>query len=191
MYKYATIIGSREISKIEQKLLKEIARVLHDYGYTLRSGGADGADSIVNSFKNVEIFIPWNGFNNLYHDNKRIFQLNKLPDTELAKSKMLSLHPAPSKLSDGATLLHTRNIYQIIGVNGKDGIPSDIVFYAADQDESMNPVGGTRTAVVYAKQLNVPCVNIRFILDKTGSEKHTYEYIKIILQALRINHCGE
>ena len=159
--KYATIIGSRDITDQEKELLEQISFNLIRKGYILRSGGDDGSDSVVNYFNNVEIIIPWDNFNGLYHDGKRIFSLKNLPDQIKAKERAMSIHPAPDRLSDGAKMLHTRNIYQVIGPQGAAGTKSNIVIYCADEGEDGHPKGGTRTAVVYAKQLEVPTHNIR------------------------------
>lgn len=56
--KYITIVGSRTISNEEFVLLRELATKLSYRGYTLRSGGADGADSTINHLHDVEIIIP-------------------------------------------------------------------------------------------------------------------------------------
>jgi len=159
--KYITIIGSREISDEERLNLETIAYKYAKAGYTLRSGGADGSDSVVNPFHDVEIIIPWDGFNGLHHDGQRIFSLNNLPDQEAALQRMLTIHPAPDKLTDGAKSLHTRNIYQVIGPLGKNGVKSELLIYCANEGKDGHPEGGTRTAVVYAKQLEIPVLNIR------------------------------
>ena len=82
----------------------------------------------------------------------------------------MEIHPAPHRLSQGAIRLHARNIYQVIGFRGQNGIKSEAVIYCADDDMEGNPKGGTRTAVVYAKQLNVPTFNIRNMRDQYSEE---------------------
>ena len=57
--------------------------------------------------------------------------------------------------------MHTRNIYQVIGPLGINGVKSDIVVFCADEDRQGEPIGGTRTAVMYAKELCIPVFNIR------------------------------
>ena len=161
MQKYITIIGSRIITDEEYYTLKNLASTLHGMGYVLRSGGADGADSTISHLLNIEVYIPWNGFNNLYHNGKTVFELSKLPNQDLAKSRIMKIHPAPQKLTQGALKLHTRNIYQVIGFRGIDGVKSEMVIYCADEGNDFLPKGGTRTAIAYAKQLNIPVYNIR------------------------------
>lgn len=168
--KYITIIGSRNISQQEYNALKLIATKLHDEGYILRSGGADGSDSSINHLANIEIYIPWNGFNGFTHNGKTVFELSHLPDIKLAEQKIRSIHPAASKLKMGAFKLHTRNIYQVIGYGGQNGVKSDAVIYCSEQGKDGNPLGGTRTAVVYAKQLKIPVFNIRNMLLKGEDE---------------------
>jgi len=158
---YITIVGSRSISAQERVKLLILNDAFNSLGFTLRSGGAKGADETVNNFRLVEIFIPWDGYNELHHDGKKIFSLDRLPDQGAAIKKMKEIHPNPSALKQGAQKLHTRNIYQVIGKNGADGQKSCLLVYCADEDIVGNPVGGTRTAVMFAKELGVPTINIR------------------------------
>lgn len=170
MKKYITIIGSRDISNTEFFILQSLASSLHGMGYTLRSGGAEGSDSSINHLTNIEIYIPWNNFNGLAHNGKTVFELSRMPDQQLAKERMFKIHPEPKKLSQGAIKLHTRNIYQVIGYGGQNGVKSDAVIYCSEQGKDGNPLGGTRTAVVYAKQLKIPVFNIRNMLLKGEDE---------------------
>lgn len=161
MSKYITIIGSREITEEERNDLYNIAKSYHDKGYTLRSGGAEGSDSVINSFENVEIIIPKDNFNGLAHDGKRIFTLTRLKDIKVARKIAERIHPVFNSLTHGVKKLHTRNIYQITGSAGvnKENL-SEKVYYIAD--EINNEVkGGTRTAVELARSLGIETVNIR------------------------------
>lgn len=90
-----------------------------------------------------------------------MFALDLLPDKNLAMKKALAIHPAAHLLTNATTKFHTRNIYQVIGPRGKNGIKSDIVVYCSDVDDKDRPVGGTRTAVMYAEELGIPTYNIR------------------------------
>jgi len=75
--------------------------------------------------------------------------------------KALEIHPASHLLNNVTTKLHTRNIYQVIGPRGKNGVKSDLVVYCSDVNKKEIPIGGTRTAVVYAQELGIPTYNIR------------------------------
>lgn len=82
----------------------------------------------------------------------------------------MEIHPAPQKLTQGALKLHTRNIYQVIGFRGQKGVKSDAVIFCADNDSEGLPLGGTRTAVAYARQLGIPIYNIRYMRNKHPNE---------------------
>ena len=159
--KYATVVGSRNISKEEFLLLRDIATKLCYEGYILRSGAADGADSTINHLCRTEIILPWSGFNGFLHDGKRVFALEFLPHNSLAIKKAKEIHPRPDLLNNMTLKFHARNIYQIVGPLGANGIKSDVVIYCSDDLTFEEPRGGTRTAVMYAKQLGIPVYNIR------------------------------
>lgn len=67
--RYYAGIGSRETPPYVQKLMTEIAAVLEQRNFVLRSGGANGADKafengVVNK-QEAEIYVPWPGFNGI------------------------------------------------------------------------------------------------------------------------------
>ena len=66
--KYYAGIGSRETPKEIQDWFKIVAKYLEKNGYTLRSGGAKGADQAfergVSEDDMKEIYLPWRGFEN-------------------------------------------------------------------------------------------------------------------------------
>ena len=159
--KYATIVGSRHITSQEFVTLREIATKLSYRGYILRSGAADGADSTINHLCDVEIILPWNGFNRFKHDGKRIWALEFLPSKSLAEQRAKAIHPRPDLLTATTLKFHTRNMYQVIGPLGIAGIKSEILVYCSDEDATGEPIGGTRTAVMYARQLGIETFNIR------------------------------
>ena len=76
---------------------------------------------------------------------------------------------------------HSRNIYQVIGPKGASGTKSDILIYCADDDLEGLAVGGTRTAVVFAKQLGIPVYNIRGKVDSSTIN------FKLILDLIKSN----
>jgi hypothetical protein len=172
MKKYITIIGSRNITELELDVLRQLADKFHAMGYILRSGGANGSDSAINHLENVQIIIPWNGYNGFWHDGCRIFTLDKLPDQALAAEIVRKIHPNPTSLSPGAFKLHARNAYQIAGVNGlNQNELSEAVFYCADTAADGLPRGGTRTAVLLAMKNGIKTYNIRDINFLEGGNK--------------------
>lgn len=65
--RYYTGIGSRGTPSEILEIMTDIARFLAETGYTLRSGGASGADTAFESgvlhIDKKEIYLPWSGFN--------------------------------------------------------------------------------------------------------------------------------
>ena len=78
--KFYTGIGSRETPPEILEMMKDIASKLELLGWTLRSGGAPGADTgFENGVKSLkEIYVPWRGFNGsdseLYYDRNIEFK---------------------------------------------------------------------------------------------------------------------
>ena len=159
---FATIIGSRKASEAALGRLQQVADMLITLGYGLRSGGADGADSIVTNtecFK--EIILPWSKFNGLVHNPKvGVYDATRLPNYDIATKTVQSIHPAPERLSQGALKLHTRNVYQITGRKGvnRDNLSRVVVYAAPEKDGKVS--GGTATAVNLARKLGVPTYNV-------------------------------
>ena len=145
-----TGIGSREtpLSVIE-KFIKPIANKLSERGYTLRSGGADGADKAFedNHYGKKEIYLPWYNFNRNESLNYKI--------CDKAYDLASKIHPVWGNLSHGGKKLHARNCYQVLGINLDK--PSDMIICWTPGGED---VGGTRTAIKLAKLNNIPVINI-------------------------------
>jgi hypothetical protein len=147
-------IGSRNTPRPILILMGEIAQMLADYGLTLRSGGAPGADT---AFENgcdrrgrkKEIFLPWKGFNN--HPSP-FFDPPK--DAHILAS---FCHPNWKACQSAARHLHARNCQQVMGLNLDD--PVDFVLLWAPE-ESGQVKGGTATAVNLARRMKIPTFNL-------------------------------
>lgn len=146
--KYAGI-GSRQTPPHICTFFKNLASILEENDFVLRSGAADGADSAFESGiknpDNKEIFLPWESFNN--HSS------NMFPNDECFRIAE-HFHPKWSKLSSGAKKLHARNIKQILGDDLDD--PVDFVLCWTIDGET---IGGTATAIKLAESLDVPVLN--------------------------------
>ena len=152
---YYTGIGSRQTPKEILDRMTHIGKEFAGMGFTLRSGGADGADSAfergcedVNGFK--EIYIPWDGFNNL--SSSAGYKIGNHPDAE---SIMANLHPAWHVCSQGVRKLHTRNVYQVLGADLNT--PSVLVVCWTPRGQI---VGGTGQAIRLAIQHNIRVINL-------------------------------
>lgn len=147
-----TGIGSRSTPLDVITLLIQMGRTLADRGYTLRSGGADGADAAFETGCDLvrgkkEIFLPWQGFNN---------SLSPLWGDIPAKAFDLaaSVHPNWKACNQAAKKLHSRNAQQILGINLDS--PSDFVI-CWTPDGTVG--GGTATAIRIAQMHHVPVIN--------------------------------
>jgi len=157
-----TGIGSRKTPNNYLNVMDEISIFLSKQNYTLRSGGADGADSAFE--KNAilkEIYLPWKGFNGKlgYYD------ISKEAET-LAKR----IHPLKNKLSGPTLKLHARNCYQILGRDLKT--PTNFVVCWTPNGED---IGGTATAIKLAKLNNIKVFNLANLKPSFLDWKNEYE----------------
>ena len=147
-------IGSRETPPaILEKMTRIAQRMSIIDGYTLRSGGAVGADSAFEEgATKMEIFIPWAGYNGIWPDDNHILVTDGAILYQ-AEKIMAGIHPKFHNLSIGARRLHTRNVFQILGADLKT--PVNFVAYWCKRDAKGNPTGGTATAVNLARKLGI------------------------------------
>lgn len=147
-------IGSRETPIDILQLMYNIATHLGSMDWTLRSGGAAGADTSfdkgctsVNGKK--EIFLPWAGYHNLYGKGYEV-----PPITPELINIAGEFHPAWDKCSTGVKKLYARNVYQLTGTND---INTDIVIcWTANGKRG----GGTGQALRIAEYLEIPIFDL-------------------------------
>lgn len=157
--KYYTGVGARLTPPDILKDMYKIGQDLAIKGYTLRSGGANGADATFESGCNfckggTEIYLPWRWYNNhpseLYTIGKEAYDL------------AAKIHPAWHRCTHGVRSLHARNCYQVLGKDLKT--PSEFLICWTVNGED---VGGTRTAIVLARMHKIPVYNLfngKFVL---------------------------
>lgn len=145
---YYAGIGSRETPKSVLKLMSQMAYHLANKGYTLRSGGADGADLAfevgcdkANGTK--EIYLPWPGFNK----SKSNLIVNDKKAEDLAEK----YHPYWHNLSQGARKLQSRNSHQVLGRNLNT--PSNFVICYTKNGSKK---GGTGQAMRMSESYGIP-----------------------------------
>ena len=152
-------IGSRETPEAALQRLSSISATLARHGFTLRSGGAQGADTacergcdFLNGTK--EIYIPWSNFNGRKFREGVIipFQDEKWEEAYKIASKY---HPAWERCSEGAKKLHMRNVAQILGSDLKS--PSRFVICWTKNGSGQ---GGTGQALRIAKAYNIPIYDL-------------------------------
>ena len=147
-----TGIGSRKTPDNVLTVMSDIALYLVEKDYTLRSGGAKGADSAFGQFAcKKEIYLPWDGFQG--HKADGISYI--VP--EYNESIVFKYHPKPSRLTESGFKLMSRNANQVLGRNTKNPILSEfIIAWTADGGFS----GGTGFALRLAYANNIPILNL-------------------------------
>lgn len=160
-----TGIGSRSLDPALQETIEKISLFLYKKGFILRSGGADGSDKafakllepLMKNKQVAEIILPWNNFNSYWHDGKNYFTFGNFDKKLQTKAAKIAeeIHPAWDACSNGAKTLHSRNIFQLMGLDLKT--PSKFVIAYTENAEEK---GGTRTCLVLAKQKKIPVYNI-------------------------------
>jgi len=158
-------IGARSTPASILYIMTKLASKLEDNGWTLRSGGATGADS---------------GFEKgVSNGNKEIFTVNSLTGEigEEAYATVDRYHPRPSKLSAYARKLMARNAFQVLGPDLRQ--PSVFVVCWApgsrydDKDRITSVSGGTGQAVRIAYDHDIEVFNL-------DNDKHLQKVLKYI-----------
>lgn len=154
-YKPYAGIGSRETPINICEMMTQLAAKLEQDGYTLRSGGADGADkAFAKGCSRKEEFPPWDGFEGL--------KLLK-PIPQEAWNIAADLHPMWYKLKDSARAMMARNCQQVLGMDLNT--PSKFILcWTADgcinQKERTFKTGGTGQAIAHASLNGISVYNL-------------------------------
>lgn len=156
---YYAGIGSQKTPSDIMALMTDIAQVLNRFNITLRSGGAQGADTAFEqgAANLKQIFLPWSDFEGRRANGSSILCIPENPDMfEIAKQ----FHPAWHRCSPGAQRLHARNVCQILGPDLQT--PTDfVVCWTPNGSRS----GGTGQALRMAEHYNIPIFDLA--LDET------------------------
>ena len=137
---YYTGVGSRKTPEKILKVMSKLANFLEERGFVLRTGDADGADK---AFRD--------GVDS--HLKKNIYTAKDAKEKDFKIAERI--HPAWHNCSLFAKKLHTRNLYQVKGDHLDK--PSEFLICWTKNGEK---VGGTRTAIVYAEDNNIPVFNL-------------------------------
>ncbi len=154
-------VGSRETTtdKLEQmsRISKQFSKL---EGAILRSSGAIGADqAFENSWKGKkEIFLPWNGYEDKFHNPSKGFILPKMDERH--EKLAASVHPVWDRLKQGAKKMHTRNVCQVLGENLDTPATLLVCWTVGGQLK-----GGTATAIKLALNASIPVYNLAIESD--------------------------
>lgn len=146
MPKYYTGVGSRKTPPDVLDLMRDIAQHLQREGYTLRSGGAQGADSAFEEGAGID---------------KNIFYAKDA--CQVSMEIAAQFHPAWDRCSDYAKKLHGRNSFQVLGRHLST--PSDfLICWTPDgckrHVDRVYQTGGTGTAISIADAYGVHVYNL-------------------------------
>ena len=138
-------IGSRETPANVLKLMTRVATRLAARGYTLRSGGCEGADIAFELGATSKVIVlPWKNYNGSDSQHYHI--------TADALALAASIHPAWERCSYGARKLHARNCQIILGQNLDQPVDFVVCWHQG--------TGGTMQGVRLAIQRGIPVVNL-------------------------------
>lgn len=164
---YYSGIGSRRTPKNILNEMIILGEWLATEHYILRSGNANGADvafgigcDSVNG--KSEIYLPYENFNNGCRNSLHITNKHTLKKTY---EIMRTLKPHTYTWNSKNTPYHSRNVFQVLGVNLNT--PSNFVICYTDTGAECeadiicrNDTSGTSTAIVLASRLNIPVINM-------------------------------
>ncbi len=195
-------IGSRETPLYALVVMQFLSNYLSE-AYTVRSGGADGADTAFElaSRKNNEIFLPWYGFSFsgdgfVVNDKKALDIAELLIDGRFIKNLSPIHQHSTEKMrqskNESNLKLHRRNCFQILGSTLNN--PVDFVAcWTGDKairgEQTSFKTGGTGTAIRLASQISVDVFNLsredHFLRIMSKLRKHDANIDDKILARIR------
>lgn len=160
-------IGARSTPPVILSLMTRAAFALTKRGYVLRSGHAMGADSAFErgAGRDAQIFLPavgWRGSPSEFHPDVLGAEL-------WCRARIIAAahHPAFAGLSAFVQALHTRNVFQVLGVS-LDSPAEFVLCWTADGEAS----GGTGQALRIATSHAVPVFNLQRPRERSHVERH-------------------
>lgn len=145
---YYAGIGSRITPPEIGEFMTDIAKKLDSIGYTLRSGGADGADTYFERGAT----------------NKDIYLGSVVVKDKRALESVDKYHPYPSALKPYARNLMARNCLQILGPIGSNR-SQFVVCWTRDgctiHQDRKRSTGGTGQAISIASDYGIPVFNLK------------------------------
>jgi hypothetical protein len=159
-------VGARKTPVPMLRLMSRIATFLDAAGWTLSSGGAEGADEAFDHVvTRAEIFLPWPGFAETNH------RANPLPvgpgitiyerPTMKAARIASQFHPKWHDLRQSVQRLMARNTHEILGRDCETPV-SMVVTWTPDGSTGIttDATGGTGQALRIAYDRRIPIFNL-------------------------------
>ena len=171
--KYYAGIGGRDTPRNICQDMTNIAIILDNMGFILRSGGAVGADSAFEcGTKRKEIYLPFDGFNGRWADGEDYLLINDVRAKNIAKT----FHPFWNTMGAKSRQFHTRNVHQIFGKDldqGREYYSKFVICWTKDGKAS----GGTGQAMRIADHYDIPIYNLYNIDYKSVIEDIKKNYV--------------
>lgn len=172
-------IGSRQTPDDVLRTIKAFAARMFSFGYTLRTGGAPGADSAfiaglptsVSESRKCEIYLPWKGYRSgeFLEDGADVYC-----EPSSAAHKLASgFHPLWKSLPVGVKKLHARNAHIIFGPDVEPALNTLLLRNTAvdfvvcwtrdgahNAKQTNSGTGGTGQAIRIADAHQIPVINM-------------------------------
>mgnify|MGYP006293097509 CR=1 FL=1 len=163
-------IGSKKTPQKIKDIMYQLGYKLAQKGYTLRSGGAKGAD---NAFEmgafdaegDMEIYLPYDGYQGRERDGLKYFVPSKEFDNyRKAVTISRKFHPNFENLSKNEKKFIVRDTYQVLGKE-LNSLSNFIVCWTPDgctsDRERSEKTGGTGQAITTGSYYSVPIFNLK------------------------------
>jgi hypothetical protein len=153
-------VGARRTPVDVLELMRRAASKLADQSWTLRTGGADGADrAFFDGARSVrgcaEVYLPWPGYN-----GHREWWAGR--PSQQAYELAARHHPAWGSCSSAVQALHARNCHQVLGDLLDDPVNFVLCFTPDGSLTGNSPsAGGTGQALRVAVSASVPIFNLQ------------------------------
>ncbi len=148
-------VGARGTPEPVLARMRDLARVLGERGWRLRTGGAQGADDAFAAAApshRREVYIPWRGYNGWDGSACRVLA----PDEIEAMRRLAEPHhPAWERCSARVRDLHARNVAVLLGPDLRRPANAVLCWTRNGQD-----VGGTGMAIRLARHRRIPVLNL-------------------------------
>ena len=158
-------VGARATPRAVLSHMTVMAGWLARTGWTLSTGGADGADSAFAAGAPAgqrTVWLPWRGYNGLRGQDCRVLSAAELSACiEIAAP----LHPAWERCSPAVRKLHARNA-AVLGLMLDR--PVDAVVAWSERGEA---VGGTGMAIRIAEARSIPVLNLGAMTPRAVCER--------------------
>ena len=165
-----TGVGHRVIPMAVRSFLFEAGAIMSANGYKGYSGIASGSDtcfqkgceSVGGEFLALR---PFSGYGETSVSlNTITVNVEELQNYQEARYIASLIHPIWKELSYKVQSLHTRNVYEVIGLDLES--PTDIFLMYAKVSSATTVEGGTNTAYQLAREFNIKTLNFFKPLDR-------------------------